>query len=206
MADSAVRQPAGSASDQSLGDLVSLAVKDVTQLLRFEIDLAKVELKADIRRAGFAAALLGIAAFVACLVLMLVSFSFAYGLVALGIYTWASFLIVAGTYVLLAALAVFIAVLKFRGLSGLRKTRQTVQDDLVADPARRQDPGGQHLSCSGVIRCLRGATSRSISTAPGRTGRSAPTGPAFTSPRAATGRWSCCCTGSRSSGGPGASS
>lgn len=130
MADSAVRQPAGSARDQSLGDLVSLAVKDVTQLLRYEIDLAKAELKADIRRAGFAGALLGIAAFVACLVLMLVSFSFAYGLISLGIYAWASFLIVAGTYVLLAALAVFIGVLKFRGLSGLRKTRQTVQDDL----------------------------------------------------------------------------
>ena len=130
MADSAVRQPVDSARDQSLGMLVSVAVKDVTQLIRCELDLAKLELKADARRAGIAGALLVIAAFVACLVLMLISFSLAYGLVSLGIWTWAAFLIVAGAYVLLAGLAVLIGALKFRGISGLTKTRRTVQDDL----------------------------------------------------------------------------
>lgn len=130
MADSAVRQPVDSARDESLGTLVSQAVKDVTQLIRCELDLAKLELKADARRLGIAGALLAIAAFVACLVLMLVSFSLAYGLVALGIWDWAAFLIVAGAYVLLAGLAVLIGTLKFRGISGLRKTRRTVQDDL----------------------------------------------------------------------------
>jgi hypothetical protein len=39
-------------------------------------------------------------------------------------------LIVAGAYVLLAVLAVLIGVLKVRRLSGLKKTRRTVQDDL----------------------------------------------------------------------------
>jgi uncharacterized membrane protein YqjE len=130
MADSAVRQPVDNARDQSLGSLVSLAVKDVTQLFRYELDLAKTELKADARRIAFAATLLLIAGFVACLVLMLVSFAFAYGLIALGIYAWAAFLIVAGTYVLLAALAVLVGVLKFRSLGGLSRTRKTVQDDL----------------------------------------------------------------------------
>lgn len=130
MADSAVRQPVDGADEQSLGMLVSLAVKDVTQLIRCELDLAKLELKADARRLGIAGTLLVIAAFVACLVLMLLSFSFAYGLVALGIWPWAAFLIVAGVYVLLAGLAVLIGALKFRGMSALRKTRRTVQDDL----------------------------------------------------------------------------
>jgi len=130
MADSAVRQPVDSARDQSLGMLVSVAVKDVTQLIRCELDLAKLELKADARRLGIAGTLLVIAAFVACLVLMLISFSFAYGLVSLGIWAWAAFLIVAGVYVLLAGLAVLIGALKFRGVSALRKTRRTVQDDL----------------------------------------------------------------------------
>jgi uncharacterized membrane protein YqjE len=130
MADSAVRQPVDSARDQSLGTLVSVAVKDITQLIRCELDLAKLELKADARRAGIAGTLLVIAAFVACLVLMLLSFSFAYGLVSLGIWAWAAFLIVAGVYVLLAGLAVLIGALKFRGMSALKKTRRTVQDDL----------------------------------------------------------------------------
>jgi len=130
MADPAVRQSAGSARDQSLGVLVSLAVKDVTQLLRYELDLAKLELKADVRRIAIAGALVGIAGFVACLVLMLACFAFAYGLISVGIWPWAAFLIVAGTCVLLAALAVIVGALKFRGLSGLKKTRRTVQDDL----------------------------------------------------------------------------
>ena len=130
MADSAVRQPVDSADEQTLGMLVSLAVKDVTQLIRCELDLAKLELKADARRLGIAGTLLVIAAFVACLVLMLLSFAFAYGLVALGIFPWAAFLIVAGVYVLLAGLAVLIGALKVRSVSALRRTRRTVQDDL----------------------------------------------------------------------------
>ena len=77
MAVPAARQSAGGTDDESLGSLVSLAVKDVTQLLRFELDLAKLELKDDMRRLGIGGALLGIAAFVGCLVLMLLSFAFA---------------------------------------------------------------------------------------------------------------------------------
>jgi uncharacterized membrane protein YqjE len=125
------------AQQQSLGDLVSLAVSDITQLVKFEVDLAKIELKQDARRLGIGGVLLGMAAFVGCLVLMLLCFAFAYGLMALGIWGWASFLIVAGTCVLLAGLAVGIGLLKFRKLSGLRKTRSTVSDDLAM--IRRED-------------------------------------------------------------------
>jgi uncharacterized membrane protein YqjE len=130
MAEPAVKQTADGAREQSIGSLVSLAVSDVSQLIRCELDLAKLELKADVRRLGIAGALLGIAGFVGCLVLVLLCFAFAWGLVALGIWPWAAFLIVAGTCVLLAGLAVLIGALKFRGLSGLRRTRQTVQQDL----------------------------------------------------------------------------
>jgi len=126
MVRSETPEPAG--GDQSLGDLVALAAKDVSQLIRYEIDLAKIELKGDAKRVGLAAALAGVAAFVGCLVLVLFCIAFAYGLVALGIWTWAAFLIVAGTCVLLVAVAVGIALLKLRHLSGLRKTRKTVTE------------------------------------------------------------------------------
>jgi len=49
----------------------------------------------------------------------------------LGIWLWAAFLIVAGTYVLLAALAVLIGFTRFKGLTGLRRTRSTVSEDLA---------------------------------------------------------------------------
>ena len=71
------------------------------------------------------------AAFVGCLVLMVLSFAYAYGLHTAGIWLWAAFLIVAGTYVVLAALAVLIGITRFKRLTGLRKTRTTVSDDLA---------------------------------------------------------------------------
>jgi uncharacterized membrane protein YqjE len=109
---------------------VALAAKDVSQLVRYELDLAKNELKGDAKRVGLAAALGGVAAFVGCLVLILFCIAFAYGLITLGIWKWAAFLIVAGTCVLLAGSAVGIALIKVRHLSGLRKTRKTVTEGL----------------------------------------------------------------------------
>ena len=128
MVRSETPEPVG--ADQSLGDLVALAAKDVSQLIRYEIDLAKTELRGDMRRVGLAAALVGMAAFVGCLVLVLLSFAFAFGLVALGIWTWAAFLITAGIYVLLAVVAVGIAYLKVQRVSGLSRTRKSVSEGL----------------------------------------------------------------------------
>ncbi len=128
MVRSETPDPAG--AEPSLGDLVALATKDLSQLVRYEIDLAKSELKSDVKRVGIAGGLGGLAAVVACLVLILLSIAFAFGLVALGIWAWAAFLIVAGTYVLLAVLAVGIAYLIVRHLSGLRRTRKSVSESM----------------------------------------------------------------------------
>jgi uncharacterized membrane protein YqjE len=131
MARTAVPQPPGNDSEPSIGDLVSQAIRDVTQLIKCELALAKLELREDAKRLGLAAALLAITAFTGCLILVLLCIAFAFGLIALGIWPWAAFLIVAGVCLVLAALAVLIVVVKVRGISGLRKTRQTVQADLA---------------------------------------------------------------------------
>ncbi|MGD0924228.1 MAG: phage holin family protein [Streptosporangiaceae bacterium] len=131
MARSAAPQSLGNDSEPSIGDLVSQAVRDVTQLVKCELALAKLELRDDAKRLGLAAALLAITAFTGCLILVLLCFAFVYGLVTLGIWTWAAFLIVAGVCVLLAGVAVLVVIVKVRGVSGLRKTRQTVQEDLA---------------------------------------------------------------------------
>src|SRR5438270_8700691 len=70
--------PESAASDHSLRDLVSLAAKDISQLVRYEIDLAKSELRGDFRRAGMVGVLFGIAAFFGCLVLFTLCFAYAY--------------------------------------------------------------------------------------------------------------------------------
>jgi len=141
MVRSEMPEPAG--DGQSLGDLVALAAKDVSQLVRYEIDLAKTELRDDVQRIGLAAALSGVAAFVACLVLVLLSIALAFGLVALGIWAWAAFLIVSGVYVLFAALVLGIAYLRVRRLSGLNKTRKTVTEGLELLRHEDEPPDGQ---------------------------------------------------------------
>ncbi len=141
MVRSETPEPAG--DGQSLGDLVALAAKDVSQLIRYEIELAKTELRGDVRRIGLAGALGGVAAFVSCLVLVLLSIALAFGLVALGIYPWAAFLIVAGAYVLLTVLVLGIAYLKLRRVSGLSKTRKTVTEGLELLRHENEHPDGQ---------------------------------------------------------------
>jgi hypothetical protein len=144
MAQSGTPGPDG--SDQSLGDLVALAAKDVSQLVRYEIDLAKYELRGDVRRIGLAGALIGVAAFVGCLVLVLFCIAFAYGLITIGVWNWLAFLLVGVACILFAAIATLIAWLRLKGLSGMRKTRQSVQEGLGMlrhDGERPEIPGRQ---------------------------------------------------------------
>jgi uncharacterized membrane protein YqjE len=133
--------PEQAGADQSLGDLVALAAKDVSQLFRYEIDLAKTELREDVRRISVAVVLVGGAAFAGCLVLVILCFAYAEGLVvAFDLPRWAAFLITAATLVLLAAAAIGIAYLRVRNMTGLRKTRETVTEGLEL---LRQDDGQQ---------------------------------------------------------------
>ena len=142
MADPAVRRTSAAVTDQSIGDLVSVAARDISQLVRYELDLAKLELKADAKRVGIGGALLGIAVFAACLVLMLLCFAFAYGLNALGIWLWASFLIVAGACVLIIGVAALIAYRMVRKLTGMSKTRSSLADGVSLLRHRKPASGG----------------------------------------------------------------
>ena len=131
-------RPDGADGQQSLGDLVAGAAKDMSQLVRYEISLAKSELKMDARRIGIAAALAFVGLFVGCLLVVLLCFAFAYGLAAAGIWLWAAFLIVAGTCLLLIGLAGLIAYGRIRKVTGMKMTRKTVVDDISM--LRRSEP------------------------------------------------------------------
>ena len=136
MADTGMpqRDAAGGSGDSrndSIGELVSLAIRDASQLVKWEIDLAKLELRDDIKRFGISGALFGMAGFVGCLVLVLLSFAFAYGLITVGIWTWAAFLIAAGVWAVLAGVAALIGRARMRHPTGLRRTRASVQDGIA---------------------------------------------------------------------------
>ena len=139
MTEPAAARPAAR-NDRSVGDLVSEAVRDLTQLVKYETDLAKAELRADLQRAGLSGALLAIAAFTCFLVLVMLCFAMAAGLVVAGLPVWAAFLVVAGTLVLFAAICSGIIYLKVQRMTGLRRTRASVQDDIAM--LRRDEQAG----------------------------------------------------------------
>jgi uncharacterized membrane protein YqjE len=139
MAEPGAVRPA-EVDDRSVGDLVSEAVSDLTRLVRYETDLAKSELLADVRRIGVSAALAATIVFTSFLMLVMLSFALAYGLQTLGVWDWASFLIVTGVLIVLAAAFGGIIYLKVRRLDRLRKTRESVQGSIAM--LRRDEQAG----------------------------------------------------------------
>jgi hypothetical protein len=129
----------GTDGEQSLGELVALAAKDISSLVRYEITLAKSEMKMDARRIGIAAALAVVGLFVLCLIVTLLCFALAYGIVyATGWPDWAGFLITVGACILVIAVAGLIAWGRVRKVTGLRMTRKTVMADIGM--LRRNEP------------------------------------------------------------------
>ncbi|GAA0597637.1 hypothetical protein GCM10009546_69620 [Actinomadura livida] len=125
-------QPGERIEDKSVGALVAMASKNVSNLVRAEMDLAKMELKADAKKAAISSVMFTIAAVMGGIVVILLSISLAYGLVGLGIWHWAAFLIVAGVYVALAGLLMLIARRFIKKIEGAKRTRKTLKDDFAA--------------------------------------------------------------------------
>ena len=118
--------------DKSLGELVAMATSTVSDLVRAELELAKLELKADAKKAAIGGVMFAIAALIGGLIVILLSISLGYGLVALGIWHWAAFLIVSGIYLLLALVLILIGYRRIRKIDGAKRTRKTLKDDLSA--------------------------------------------------------------------------
>jgi uncharacterized membrane protein YqjE len=139
MAEPVAAKPA-EGNDRSVGDLVSEAVSDITRLVKYQTDLAKSELLADVRRIGISAGLAATILVTSFLMLVMLCFALAYGLQTLGVWDWASFLIVTGVLIVLAAAFAGIIYLKVRRLDRLRQTRASVQSDIAM--LRRDEHAG----------------------------------------------------------------
>lgn len=89
--------------DKSLGELFAVMTNDLSTLFRKEVELAKVEIKDDARRAGKAGGMLGAGAFAAYMAVLFLSLTLAWLL-----DNWmpraAAFVIVAAIYGIAAAI------------------------------------------------------------------------------------------------------
>lgn len=94
-------QPAGE-GDKSLSELLSTLTSQLSTLFRKEVELAQVEIKQEVRKAGKAAGALGAAGGAGYMAVLMLSFALAWGLGEL-IPVWAGFLIVGVIYAVVAA-------------------------------------------------------------------------------------------------------
>jgi hypothetical protein len=108
--------------DRSLGQLVSAATAEMSELVHDEIALAKAELRQDVKRGVMGSAAISVAGVFALFSLPVLSFAAAYGIHNLGLGLAWSFLIVGGAFLVLAGLLAGIAVLKFKKIKPPEKT------------------------------------------------------------------------------------
>jgi hypothetical protein len=118
-------------SEPSLGELVAAATRDMSVLVRSEIELAKLEMTAEAKKAAVGGGAFGGAAVFGLFGLIMGSFAAAYGLDTV-LPTWAAFLIVTGVYLLLAAILGLVGLGAMKKLGPPERTLRTTKETVEA--------------------------------------------------------------------------
>lgn len=121
----------GETQERSFGRLVADATRDLSGLVRDELDLAKAELKDDVKAGVRGSAMFGVAAFLGLLAIILLSIAAAYGIVALGLHPAWSFLIVAGAFLLIAGVLVLIGIRQVKKVKAPERTIATTKESVA---------------------------------------------------------------------------
>jgi hypothetical protein len=116
-------------TDASLGELVATATRDLSSLMRQEVELAKVEIKRDVVAAGKGAGMFGGAGFAAVFGLLFVSISAAYGIRHLGVPLGCAFFAVGAIYFVAAGVLALKGKKSLTKMSPPTKTIETLKDD-----------------------------------------------------------------------------
>jgi len=97
----------------SVGDLIGEVTRDLSTLMRQELELAKVEMKSEAKKAGQGAGMFGAAGFAGYMVLLFLSIALWWALAHLVGHSWSA-LIVAVLWGVIGAVAFVIGRKKFR--------------------------------------------------------------------------------------------
>lgn len=119
-----------SIDEQSLGELVATASRDLSQLVRKEIELAKTEITGELKRAGLGVGLLGGAGAMGYFALVFLSVAAAFGISALGVSLGYGFLCVGGLYGIVAGGLGLLGLRKLVGVRPPQRTIRTVHDSV----------------------------------------------------------------------------
>jgi len=121
---SMVGQPGRDVSNASVGELIGEVTRDMSTLMRQELELAKAELKAEAKKAGQGAGMFGAAGFAGYMVLIFLSLALTGALAAVMGWGWAA-LIVAAIWAVIGAVAFVMGRARFKQVNP--KPERTVE-------------------------------------------------------------------------------
>lgn len=133
------------ASERSLGELVSDANTELAELLRLQVELAKAEIAHDVKAVATGTGMFVAAAFVAHLVLILLSVTIGLVLAHFWFEPWAAFAIVTGFYLLIVIVLGLWGWGKFRSRHGTPETKATLPRTMSAIRRRKPEPAGDEV-------------------------------------------------------------
>jgi hypothetical protein len=123
---------ADTATERSLGELFASATRDLSALVRNEIELAKLELQLSMQRTAVGVAMFAAAAFLAVVAFILLSFAAVYGLNNLGLGLAWCFLIVTGVYLLIAAIMILVGRSQLKKVGPPQRAIDSTKDSIEA--------------------------------------------------------------------------
>ena len=128
-----LREPS---SDQPLSELISRASSDLATLFRKEVELAKIEIRDDVRHTAKAGSMFGAAGFAGYLAAVLASLALVFVL-DLAMPLWAAFLIVAVLFALVGFVLFRQARTRMSQFTpGPEQTLETIREDIEWAKAR----------------------------------------------------------------------
>jgi uncharacterized membrane protein len=130
LAEVARNSASGDKQNKSVGELFADLTRDMSTLLRQEMQLAKTEMTQKVASLGRNIAFLAVAATLAMLALQVLCATAIFAL-ALVVTAWLAALIVAGVLVLLAIIFALVALHSFKKASiAPRQTMETIREDV----------------------------------------------------------------------------
>jgi hypothetical protein len=118
--------------EQTLGELVAVATRDLSLLVHKEMELAKAEISGELKRAGIGAGLLGGAGFVGVFAMLFLATAAALGIAdGADIPMWAGFLCIGGAFGGAAGLFAMLGLGKVVKVGPPQRTIRTVKDDIT---------------------------------------------------------------------------
>ncbi len=114
--------------EPTIGRLIADTTRDFSALVRNEIELAKTELTATVKKGVKGAVFFGAAAVVLVFSLVFLLISLAEGLVGLGVYRWLAYLIVWFLLLLIAGVAGLLGLRVVKKINKPERTIETIKD------------------------------------------------------------------------------